>query len=356
MAGNTFGRMFSLTTFGESHGVALGCVVDGCPPGLFLKEEDIQKKLNRRKPGTSRFVTQRKEADRVQILSGVFEGKTTGTPIALVIFNEDMKSHDYDSLKDVFRPGHADFSYLKKFGIRDYRGGGRASARETAARVAAGAIAQKWLLENFNIQIRAYLHSMGSFQIPFVDEKMADENAFFAPNLDVVPQLETYLDSVRKSKDSIGAMLNLVARNVPAGLGSPVFEKLDALIAFALMSIPAVKAIEIGEGIAAASLMGSENNDQMQGGKFLTNHAGGILGGISTGEELHVRLHLKPTPSIALPQKTMNVAGEDITLSIGGRHDPCVGIRAVPIAEAMLALVLIDQILIQRAQCGDFPR
>ena len=222
--------------------------------------------------------------------------------------------------------------------------------------MAAGAIAQKWLLENFNIQIRAYLHSMGSFQIPFVDEKMADENAFFSPNLDVVPQLESYLDSVRKSKDSIGAMLNLVARNVPAGLGSPVFEKLDALIAFALMSIPAVKAIEIGEGIAAASLMGSENNDQMQGDKFLTNHAGGILGGISTGEELHVRLHLKPTPSIALPQKTMNVAGEDITLSIGGRHDPCVGIRAVPIAEAMLALVLIDQILIQRAQCGDFPR
>lgn len=356
MAGNTFGRMFSVTTFGESHGTAIGCVIDGCPPNLELVESDIQKKLDRRKPGTSRFVTQRRESDTVKILSGVFEGKTTGTPLALLIFNEDTKSRDYDALKDVFRPGHADFSYFKRFGIRDHRGGGRASARETAARVAAGAVAQKWLFENWNIQIFGFLHSMGSFQIPFVDEKMADENAFFAPNSAVVPHLEEYLDSVRKSQDSIGATLNLIARNVPPGLGSPVFEKLDALIAFALMGIPAVKAVEIGEGIAAASLMGSENNDPMAGGKFLTNHAGGILGGISTGEELRVRLHLKPTPSIARAQKTMTIAGEDTEITIGGRHDPCVGIRAVPIAEAMLALVLMDQVLQQRAQCGNFPR
>ena len=356
MAGNTFGRMFSVTTFGESHGTALGCVIDGCPPHLALNESDIQKALDRRKPGTSRFVTQRREADAVQILSGVFEGKTTGTPIALIIFNSDMKSRDYDALRHVFRPGHADFSYFKKYGIRDHRGGGRASARETAARVAAGAVAQKWLAENFNIQIRGYLHAMGSFQIPFVDEKMADENAFFAPNLEAVPHLEEYLDSVRKSQDSVGATVNLVARNVPPGLGSPVFEKLDALIAFALMGIPAVKAIEIGEGIAAASLMGSENNDQMAGGRFLTNHSGGILGGISTGEEIVVRLHLKPTPSIVLPQKTLTTAGEDTTISIEGRHDPCVGIRAVPIAEAMMALLLIDQILQHRAQCGNLPR
>ena len=356
MAGNTFGRVFSVTTFGESHGVALGCVIDGCPPHLELNESDIQGALDRRRPGSSRFVTQRKETDSVRILSGVFEGKTTGTPIALVIFNEDMRSRDYDTLKDVFRPGHADFSYFKKFGIRDHRGGGRASARETAARVAAGAVAKKWLAENFGIQIHGYLHALGNIQIPFVSEKMADENVFFSPNLEIVPQLEKYLVSVRKSQDSVGAILNLFARNVPAGLGSPVFEKLDALIAFAMMSIPAVKAVEIGEGVAAAGLMGSENNDQMADGKFLTNHAGGILGGISTGEEIAVRLYLKPTPSIVAPQKTITKTGENTTITIGGRHDPCVGTRATPIAEAMLALVLIDQILLQRAQCGDFPR
>jgi chorismate synthase len=350
MSGNHLGLLFTVTSFGESHGPAIGCVVDGCPPGLAISEADIQQELDRRKPGTSRHVTQRQEADRVNILSGVFEGKTTGTPIALLIQNTDQRSQDYTKLADTFRPGHADYTYWQKYGIRDYRGGGRASARETAVRVAAGAIAKKWLRQHSNILIRAYLSQMGDIAIPFHSWDAIEHNPFFAPNIEIVPKLEAYLDSIRKEKDSIGAQITLVAENVPVGLGEPVFDRLDAEIAYAMMGINAVKGVEIGAGFAAVSQRGSEHSDELTPNGFVTNHAGGILGGISTGQNITVNIAIKPTSSIALPRRSINKAGQAVKMLTTGRHDPCVGIRAAPIAEAMLALVLMDHVLRHRAQ------
>ncbi len=353
MSGNTFGTLFTVTSFGESHGPGIGCVVDGCPPGLELSAADIQLELDRRKPGTSRHVTQRREPDTVEILSGVFEGKTTGTPIALLIRNEDQRSKDYGNIAETFRPGHADYTYTQKYGFRDYRGGGRSSARETAVRVAAGAIARKWLLERYGIEIRGWMSALGPIEIPFVAAEDIAGNAFFAPNAAIVPQLESYMDELRKSLDSVGARITVTARGVPPGWGEPVFDRLDAEIAYAMMSINAVKGVEVGAGFAAVAQRGSEHGDEMTPQGFASNHAGGVLGGISTGQEIIVNMAIKPTSSIAQPRRSVDCQGQAIEVATHGRHDPCVGIRATPIAEAMLALVLIDHALRHRAQCGD---
>ena len=353
MAGNSFGYIFTVTSFGESHGPAIGCVVDGCPPGLTLSVDDIQYDLDRRKPGTSRHVTQRQESDTVEILSGVFEGKTTGTPIALLIRNEDARSRDYGNLIDTFRPGHADYTYWQKYGIRDHRGGGRASARETAVRVAAAAIARKWLREKYGVVIRGYLSQLGSLEAPFKSWDEISNNPFFSANADVVPKLESFMDELRKSGDSVGARITTVAEHVPVGWGAPVYEKLDADLAGAMMSINAVKAVEIGSGFASVTQRGSEHGDELTPDGFVTNHAGGILGGISTGQDIVVTIGIKPTSSIRVPRRTIDKNGNAVVVETNGRHDPCVGIRATPIAEAMLALVLMDHALLHRAQNAD---
>jgi len=353
MSGNTLGTLFTVTSFGESHGPALGCVVDGCPPGLALSEADIQHDLDRRKPGTSRHVTQRRESDTVEILSGVFEGMTTGTPIALLIRNEDQRSKDYGNMAETFRPGHADYTYLQKYGIRDHRGAGRASARETAVRVAAGAVAKKWLNERYGVVIRGCLTQIGEIEIAFKSWDGVNDNPFFSPDPGVVQPLEDYMDALRKSGDSIGAKLMVVAENVPVGWGEPVYDRLDAEIAYALMSINAVKGVEIGAGFASVTQHGSQHGDEMTPEGFLSNNAGGILGGISTGQDIVARLAVKPTSSIRIPRRSINKQGEAVMVETHGRHDPCVGIRATPIAEAMLALVLMDHALRNRAQNAD---
>ncbi|MCC7017634.1 MAG: chorismate synthase [Rhodospirillales bacterium] len=357
MSGNTFGHLFRVTTFGESHGAAIGGIVDGVPPGIALGENDIQPYLDRRRPGQSRFTTQRRERDRIHVLSGVFEGRTTGAPIGFVIFNEDARSKDYETIKDVFRPGHADYTYQMKYGLRDWRGSGRASARETAVRVAAGAIARKVL--GSTVVIRGALIQIGTKRIERKRWKWAEvaRNPFFCPDAEAARAFEAYLDGIRKKGSSVGAVIEVVAEGVPLGLGAPVFDRLDADIAKAMMSIPAVKGVEIGAGFAAAALTGPENADGMRAGKkgrprFLSNNAGGILGGISSGQDIVVRFAVKPTSSILIPQPTVTVQGKNTTVSTKGRHDPCVGIRAVPIGEAMLALVLADHWLRQRGQCG----
>jgi chorismate synthase len=353
MAGNTLGRVFTVTSFGESHGPAIGCVVDGCPPGLALTAEDIQQDLDRRKPGTSRHVTQRQESDRVEILSGVFEGNTTGTPIALLIRNEDQRSRDYGNLIDTFRPGHADYTYWQKYGIRDHRGGGRSSARETAVRVAAAAIARKWLREKYGIVIRGYLSQLGPIEVPFQSWDTVGTNPFFSANDAVVGKLETFMDELRKAGDSVGAKITTVAEHVPVGWGAPVYAKLDADLAGAMMSINAVKAVEIGAGFASVAQRGSEHGDELTPEGFVTNHAGGILGGISTGQDVVVTIAIKPTSSIRVPRRSIDKAGQAVLVETNGRHDPCVGIRATPIAEAMMALVLMDHALLHRAQNAD---
>lgn len=349
MSGNSFGQLFTVTTFGESHGPAIGCVVDGCPPGLNLQEADIQPFLDKRKPGQSKYTTQRRELDQVKILSGVFAGKTTGAPIAMLIENTDQRSKDYEALKDVFRPGHADYTYHHKYGFRDYRGGGRSSARETAARVAAGAIARLYLHQQLQLEIVGYLQQIGPIDVEWVDESEIANNAFFCPNQHQVQALGDFIDKIRKEGDSIGARIAVIARGVPVGLGDPVFDRLDATLAQAMMSINAVKGVEIGSGFACVSQRGSEHRDEMSAQGFLSNHAGGILGGISTGQTVVVSMALKPTSSIVKPGKSINVAGEEVTVVTKGRHDPCVGIRAVPIAEAMMALVIMDHYLRQKA-------
>ena len=353
MAGNTFGRVFTVTSFGESHGPAIGCVVDGCPPGLALSVEDIQQDLDRRKPGTSRHVTQRQESDTVEILSGVFEGKTTGTPIALLIRNEDARSKDYGNLIDTFRPGHADYTYWQKYGIRDHRGGGRASARETAVRVAAAAIARKWLHEKYGVVIHGYLSQLGSIEAPFTSWDEVSKNPFFSANAEIVAKLESFMDELRKSGDSVGARITTVAEHVPVGWGAPVYAKLDADLAGAMMSINAVKAVEVGSGFASVTQRGSEHGDELTPEGFVTNHAGGILGGISTGQDIVVTIGIKPTSSIRVPRRTIDKDGNAVVVETNGRHDPCVGIRATPIAEAMMALVLMDHALFHRAQNAD---
>jgi chorismate synthase len=353
MSGSTLGKLFTVTSFGESHGPAIGCVVDGCPPGMALSEADIQPELDRRKPGTSRHVTQRHEEDRVEILSGVFEGRTTGTPIGLLIRNVDAKSKDYSKIKDMFRPGHADYTYWQKYGIRDYRGGGRQSARETAVRVAAGAIAKKWLIEQYAIEIRGYMSQLGPIEIPFRSWDGVYENPFFAADPDYVPRLEEFMDKLRKSGDSVGAKITTIASNVPVGWGEPVYDKLDADLAYNMMSINAVKGVEIGAGFLAVTQKGTEHSDEMTPQGFLTNNAGGILGGISTGQDIVVNVAVKPTSSIRLKRHTIDIDGKPTTIETHGRHDPCVGIRATPICEAMLALTLIDHALRHRAQNAD---
>lgn len=349
MAGSSIGELFRLTSFGESHGPAIGCVVDGCPPGIPLDENDIQPELDRRRPGTSRHTTQRRETDQVRILSGVFEGKTTGTPIALLIENVDQRSKDYSKIKDVFRPAHADYTYLQKYGTRDYRGGGRASARETAVRVAGAAVAKKYL-RGHGIEIHGYLAQLGPLKPARIDWSEVYENPFFCPDPDLVPELESFMDRLRKSGDSIGARVNVHAVGVPPGLGEPVYGRLDADIAAAMMSINAVKGVEIGAGFAAIEQRGTEHRDEITPAGFLTNHAGGVLGGISTGQHLEVSIALKPTSSLRLPGRSVDVNGEPVEVVTHGRHDPCVGIRATPIAEAMLALVLMDHWMRHRAQ------
>jgi chorismate synthase len=353
MSGNTLGTLFCVTSFGESHGPAIGCVVDGCPPGMELAASDIQRDLDRRKPGMSRHVSQRRETDTVEILSGVFEGRTTGTPIALLIRNEDARSRDYANIADTFRPGHADYTYWQKYGIRDYRGGGRQSARETAVRVAAGAIARKWLRERFGVAIRGYLAQIGARTIPFTSWEHVDANPFFAANAEIVPELEAFMDAMRKSGDSCGARVTVIAEAVPVGWGEPVYGKLDADIAGAMMSINAVKGVEIGSGFASVTQKGTEHSDEMTPQGFLSNHAGGILGGISTGQDIMVSIAIKPTSSIRLDRRTIDKAGRPVVVNTHGRHDPCVGIRATPIAEAMLAIVLMDHALRHRAQNAD---
>src|SRR5499426_1832543 len=353
MAGNTFGHIFTVTSFGESHGPAIGCVVDGCPPGFSLSVEDIQRDLDRRKPGTSRHVTQRQESDTVEILSGLFEGRTTGTPIALLIRNEDARSRDYGNLVDTFRPGHADYTYWQKYGIRDHRGGGRASARETAVRVAAAAIARKWLYQKYGVLIRGYLSQLGPHLVPFKTWDAVGENPFFAADSDMVAKLESFMDELRKSGDSVGARVTTVAEHVPVGWGAPVYAKLDADLAGAMMSINAVKAVEIGSGFASVTQRGSEHGDELTPEGFVTNHAGGILGGISTGQDIVVTIGIKPTSSIRVPRRSIDKKGNAVIVETNGRHDPCVGIRATPIAEAMMALVLMDHALLHRAQNAD---
>ncbi len=353
MSGNTIGKLFSVTTFGESHGPALGCIIDGCPPGLPLDETDLQKDLDRRKPGTSRHTTQRREEDRVRILSGVFEGQTTGTPIGLLIENTDQKSKDYANIKDVFRPAHADYTYWHKYGIRDYRGGGRSSARETAMRVAAGAIAKKYLALREGIQVRGYLAQLGPIIVEEVDWSIVDSNPFFCPDAGKLSALEDYMDALRKEGDSIGARITVVASRVPPGLGEPVFDRLDADLAHALMGINAVKGVEIGAGFACVNQKGSLHRDQMTPTGFLSNNAGGILGGISSGQDIIATIALKPTSSLHLPGRSIDVHGQAVEVVTKGRHDPCVGIRATPIAEAMMALVIMDHLLRHRAQNRD---
>jgi len=353
MSGNTLGTLFCVTSFGESHGPAIGCVVDGCPPGLALEAADIQKELDRRRPGTSRHVTQRRESDTVEILSGVFEGRTTGSPIALLIRNEDQRSKDYAAIADTFRPGHADYAYWQKYGIRDHRGGGRASARETAVRVAAGAIARKWLAERYGVRIRGHLVQLGPKAVPFEDWAHVDANPFFVANARIVPELESFMDALRKSGDSCGAKITVVASGLPVGWGEPVYGRLDADLAHAMMGINAVKGVEIGAGFASVLQRGSEHSDEMTPQGFLSNHAGGVLGGITTGQEIVVTLAVKPTSSIRLDRRSIDKAGHPVTVNTHGRHDPCVGIRATPIAEAMLALVLMDHALRHRAQNAD---
>ena len=353
MSGNTLGKLFCVTSFGESHGPAIGCVVDGCPPGMELSEADIQPELDRRKPGTSRHVTQRREEDTVEILSGVFEGKTTGTPIALLIRNTDAKSKDYSKIRDLFRPGHADYTYLQKYGIRDYRGGGRQSARETAVRVAAAAIAKKWLRQKFGVIVHGHLVQLGPLKIPFKSWDAVHDNPFFVANAEIVPQLEEFMDRLRKSGDSCGALIATVAQNVPVGWGEPVYDKLDADLAYNMMSINAVKGVEIGAGFRAVEQKGTEHSDEMTPEGFLSNNAGGILGGISTGQNIVVRVAIKPTSSIRLPRRTIDVKGQPTVIETHGRHDPCVGIRATPICEAMMALTLMDHALRHRAQNAD---
>ncbi len=353
MSGNTLGTLFTLTSFGESHGAAIGGIVDGCPPGLDLSEEDLQIDLDRRRPGTSKHVTQRNEEDKVEILSGVFEGKTTGAPIGFIIRNTDQRSQDYSKIKDVFRPGHADYTYAHKYGLRDYRGGGRSSARETAVRVAAGAIAKKWLLQKYGIKIRAYLSQMGTILIPFKNWEDVNQNPFFCPNHQQVPELEKYLDGIRANRDSVGAKITVVAENVPVGLGEPIFGRLDAEIAHAMMGINAVKGVDIGEGFGSIIQKGSEHGDELTPQGFLTNNAGGILGGISTGQNIIANVAFKPTSSIPQDRKSINTKGEAVLMQTTGRHDPCVAIRATPIVEAMLALVVMDQALRHRAQNAD---
>jgi chorismate synthase len=350
MSGNTIGKLFTVTSFGESHGPAIGCIVDGCPPGLALTEADLQEDLDRRKPGTSRHTTQRREADEVRILSGVFEGKTTGTPIGLLIENTDQRSKDYSKIADTFRPGHADYTYQQKYGFRDYRGGGRSSARETAMRVAAGGIAKKYLKEQAGIEIRGYLSQLGPIKIEKLDWAIIDSNPFFCPDADKVSEMEAYMDALRKEGESIGARIEVVATNVPPGLGEPVFDRLDADLAHALMSINAVKGVEIGDGFACIDTKGTQFRDEMTPAGFLSNHAGGILGGISSGQSITASIALKPTSSLRLPGKSINQQGEAIDVVTEGRHDPCVGIRATPIAEAMMAIVLMDHFLRHRAQ------
>ncbi|MFA7291172.1 MAG: chorismate synthase [Rhodocyclaceae bacterium] len=353
MSGNTLGTLFTVTSFGESHGPAIGCVVDGCPPGLAICEADIQAELDKRKPGTSRHVTQRREPDTVEILSGVFEGKTTGTPIGLLIRNQDQRSKDYGNIAETFRPGHADYAYTQKYGFRDYRGGGRSSARETAVRVAAGAIARKWLNERYGVTIQGWMSQLGPIEIPFVSADEIGNNPFFAPNAAIVPELEAYMDELRKSGDSVGAQITVSATGVPPGWGEPVYDRLDAEIAYAMMNINAVKGVEIGAGFASVAQKGSEHGDEMTPAGFLSNNAGGVLGGISTGQDIVVNMAIKPTSSIRLERRTVDLAGKAAMVATHGRHDPCVGIRATPIAEAMLALVLMDHALRHRAQCGD---
>jgi len=353
MSGNSIGRLFCVTSFGESHGPAIGCVVDGCPPGLELSEADIQVQLDRRRPGTSRHVTQRREPDTVEILSGVFEGRTTGTPIGLLIRNQDQRSKDYGSIMDTFRPGHADYAYWQKYGLRDYRGGGRSSARETAVRVAAGAVARKWLRERHGVTIRGCMAQLGPIEIPFRDWAGVEANPFFSPDPDIVPELEAFMDALRKSGDSCGARLTVVASGVPAGWGEPVYDRLDADIAYAMMGINAVKGVEIGAGFRSVEQKGTEHCDELAPEGFLSNNAGGILGGISSGQDIVVSIAIKPTSSIRLPRRSIDRQGNPAIVQTHGRHDPCVGIRATPIAEAMLALVLIDHALRHRAQCAD---
>ena len=350
MSGNSFGKLFTVTTFGESHGLALGAIVDGCPPGLALTEADIQIDLDRRKPGTSRHTTQRREADEVKILSGVFEGKTTGTPIGLYIENTDQRSKDYSKIADSFRPGHADYAYQHKYGFRDYRGGGRSSARETAMRVAAGAIAKKYLFEQHGIQVRGYLSQLGPIKIEHFDWQEVGNNPFFSPDASKVAEMEKYMDALRKEGESIGAKIEVIASQIPPGLGEPIFDRLDADLAHALMSINAVKGVEIGDGFDCINTKGTQFRDEITPTGFLSNHAGGIFGGIATGQDIIARIALKPTSSLRLPGKSINSHGEAIEVVTEGRHDPCVGIRATPIAEAMVALVLMDHLLRHRAQ------
>jgi chorismate synthase len=353
MSGNTLGTLFTVTTFGESHGPAIGCVIDGCPPGMELSEADIQPELDRRKPGTSRHVTQRQEPDTVEILSGVFEGKTTGTPIALLIRNQDQRSKDYGNILDTFRPGHADYTYWHKYGIRDPRGGGRSSARLTAPVVGAAAVAKKWLFEKYGTTFKGCMSQLGDIAIPFESWEHVRENPFFAANATVIPQLEDYMDALRKAGDSCGARIDVVAQNVPVGLGEPIYDKLDAEIAFALMGINAVKGVEIGAGFKSVAQKGTEHGDALTPDGFVGNNAGGILGGISTGQDITASIAIKPTSSIRSPRPSIDKAGQATDVETHGRHDPCVGIRATPIAEAMLALVLMDHALRHRAQCGD---
>ncbi len=353
MAGSSFGELFCVTNFGESHGPAIGCVIDGCPPGLALCEADIQRDLDRRRPGTSRHVTQRNEPDAVEILSGVCEGLTTGTPICLLIKNTDQRSKDYGNILDTFRPGHADYTYWRKYGLRDPRGGGRSSARLTAPMVAAGAVAKKWLLQQHGTTFVGWMSALGDIAIAFEDELQIPLNPFFSPNAAIVPQLEAHMDALRKAGDSCGARIEVRARGVPVGLGEPLFDKLDADIAYAMMGINAVKGVEIGSGFGVVAQRGSEHGDELTPGGFASNHSGGVLGGISTGQDLVVSIAIKPTSSIRTPKASINRQGQPTVVETLGRHDPCVGIRATPIAEAMLALVVMDHVLRHRAQCGD---
>jgi chorismate synthase len=352
MSGNTFGTLFAVTNFGESHGPAIGCIIDGCPPGMLLSEADIQPDLDRRRPGTSKFVTQRNEPDAVEILSGVYEGKTTGTPICLIIKNTDQRSKDYGNILDTFRPGHADYTYLHKYGLRDPRGGGRSSARLTAPMVAAGAVAKKWLSQQYGTVFRGCMTQVGDVVVPFESWEHVPNNPFFAPVADV-SHIETYMEALRKSGDSCGARIRVSASNVPVGLGEPLFDKMDADIAYAMMGINAVKGVEIGAGFASITQRGTTHGDSLSPQGFKSNNAGGVLGGISTGQDLEVSIAIKPTSSILSPRESIDLAGNSAKVITKGRHDPCVGIRATPIAEAMLALVVIEHALRQRAQCGD---
>jgi chorismate synthase len=353
MSGSTFGELFRVTNFGESHGPAIGCVIDGCPPGLALNEADIQLELDRRRPGTSRHVTQRNEPDAVEIVSGLYEGLTTGTPICLLIRNTDQRSRDYGNILDTFRPGHADYTYWRKYGLRDPRGGGRSSARLTAPTVAAGAVARKWLLQQHGTTFTGWMSALGGTEIPFEDEAHIPLNPFFAANVTLIPQLEAQMDALRKAGDSCGARIEVRARGVPVGLGEPLYDKLDADIAYAMMGLNAVKGVEIGDGFGCVAAHGSSFGDELTPEGFLANKAGGVLGGISTGQELVVRMAIKPTSSIRTPRRSIDRTGQPTLVETFGRHDPCVGIRATPIAEALLALVVMDHVLRHRAQCGD---